>query len=137
MKSLNNLADQFTKTPRRLFLIDGLGAVLSAMMLGFVLVPFNEFFGFPVSTLYVLAALPCVFTVFDAYAYFKNGKSTMRHLSIISTSNILYCIFSVSMVMFHFVALPGWIYILLEITIVLIFVLIENKTIIRLRLNLE
>jgi hypothetical protein len=41
------------------------------------------------------------------------------------------------MVMFHFVALPGWIYILLEITIVLIFVLIENKTIIRLRLNLE
>ncbi|MFT4834676.1 MAG: hypothetical protein ACI8WP_001439 [Flavobacteriaceae bacterium] len=51
MKSLNYLADQFTKNPRGLFLLDGLGEVLSAVMLGLVLVPFNEFFGFPVSTL--------------------------------------------------------------------------------------
>lgn len=43
--------------PKKLFQIDGLGAILSAILLGIILVRFERFFGIPVSTLYFLASL--------------------------------------------------------------------------------
>ncbi len=45
--------------PKKLFLLDGLGAILSAILLGVVLVNQQVLFGIPKPTLYFLAPAPC------------------------------------------------------------------------------
>ena len=55
--------------PKKLFLLDGLGAILSAILLGVVLVNQQALFGIPKPTLYFLASLPCLFAVYDFYCY--------------------------------------------------------------------
>ena len=47
--------------PKKLFLIDGFGAIISAFLLGVVLVKFEEKIGVPVSVLYLLATIPLFF----------------------------------------------------------------------------
>jgi hypothetical protein len=42
--------------PKTLFLIDAIGAVLSTVLLGIVLVAFEKYIGMPTNVLYALAA---------------------------------------------------------------------------------
>lgn len=77
--------------PREMFLVDGLSALLSAFLLGIVLVTFEELFGVPKSTLYFLASLPCIFFVYDFYWYFNVNKTSSLFLKIIAIANLLYC----------------------------------------------
>ena len=51
--------------PYKLFLVDGLGAMYSAAMLGLVLARFEKIFGMPKSTLYPLAFLALLFSVYS------------------------------------------------------------------------
>ena len=53
--------------PKVLFLVDGLGALLSAFLLGFVLVRLERVFGIPPDALYLLATVPCLFALYDFY----------------------------------------------------------------------
>jgi len=106
--------------PHSLFMIDGLGALLSAMMLGVVLIQFQPYFGIPVATLYLLAAIPCVFVLYDAFCYFTKPQPSSRYLRIIAIANLLYCAFSLAVAFFHFekLTLLGWLYIIGEVLIV-------------------
>ena len=56
---------------KKLFLIDGFGAIISAFLLGVVLVKFQEKIGVPVSVLYLLATIPVFFAAYDFYCYQK------------------------------------------------------------------
>ena len=62
---------QFSSNPKKLFLIDGLGALVSAFFLGVVLVRLESFFGIPPFILYFLAFLPCLFAAYDFFCYLK------------------------------------------------------------------
>lgn len=75
-------------TAKQLFLIDGLGALVSAFMLGIILVYLEPIFGIPKQVLYFLAMLPCCFAVYDAYCYTRN-KSGM-FLKGIAVANLVY-----------------------------------------------
>ena len=59
--ALRLLINSFYKKPKRLFIIDGIGAITSAFMLGIILVKLENIFGIPSSTLYLLAAFPMLF----------------------------------------------------------------------------
>ena len=69
------IINPFSLHPKKLFLIDGLGAMLSAFLLGIVLVELETIFGIPTSVLYWLASFPIFFTLVDFYAFTK-GKNT-------------------------------------------------------------
>jgi hypothetical protein len=60
---IKRIVEWSNTNPKKLFLIDGLGALLSAILLGVVLVQLEYLFGIPKSTLYFLASLPCLFTI--------------------------------------------------------------------------
>ena len=110
-----------------LFLIDGLGAILSAFLLGIVLVRLEHYFGIPSSTLYVLASIPILFAFYDLYCY-NYVKNNLDHfLTTIAVMNITYCVLSLGIVFHHNDEITkwGWIYIVLEITIVLCLAVIE------------
>ena len=105
---------------KNLFLLDGLGAMLSAFLLGIVLVHFEKFFGIPRITLYFLAALPCFFALYDFYCYFKIERKLGELLKGIAIINLLYCCLSIGLAFYHhqLITTMGWGYIILEIIIV-------------------
>ena len=63
------------ENPKRIFQIDRFGAILSAFLLGIVLVKLENPFGIPKPTLYVLASFPCFFAIYDFYCYFIIDKN--------------------------------------------------------------
>ncbi|MEM6633615.1 MAG: hypothetical protein AAF694_28335 [Bacteroidota bacterium] len=72
MHTLKFFDDLFS--PKKLLIIDGLGALLSAFLLGVVLVRFESQVGMPRNSLYVLAAFPCIFAIYDLISYFQGPQ---------------------------------------------------------------
>ena len=116
--------------PKNLFLLDGIGAIASIIMLGEVLVVLQPYVGIPKSTLYLLAAIPVFFLLFDIYSYVAKPVYDKRNLKIIASLNSMYCCLSLIMVVYHkdVVTLLGWLYIIAEILIIAYIVFIELKT---------
>ena len=119
----------FSQSPRKLFAIDGFGALLSAFLLGIVLVKLESTFGIPRSALYVLAFIPCLFAVYDGYCYWNVKNNISPFLKGIAIANVLYCLLSIGFAIYHHQSLTvlGWAYILVEIVIVLLLANIEMK----------
>jgi len=134
---LQKILTKFSSNPRQLFLIDGLGALLSAFLLGVVLVQLESIFGIPRNTLYFLAFLPCLFAIYDFYCYFQLKKSFTPFLKAIALINLTYCLISIGLAFYHSEKLThlGWIYIIVEIIIVLILAYIEWKVATQLKAN--
>ncbi|MFK7972523.1 MAG: hypothetical protein AB8F95_19285 [Bacteroidia bacterium] len=126
---MKNAIQTLSQNPKKLFIIDGLGALLSAFLLGIVLVKLESIFGIPRSALYVLAVIPCFFAAYDLLCYFLVKKQIRRYLHIIAIANILYCILSLGMAWHHSESLTllGWGYIIIEIVIVLAIANIEIR----------
>jgi len=118
-----------SKLIKLLFLIDGFGAFTSAVLLGIVLVEFQPYFGIPTSTLYFLAALPCVFAVYDFYCYFLVKNELGAALKRIALANLGYCCLSLGMAVYHsdLLTVPGWLYVVVEVVIVSGLAVVELK----------
>ncbi|MDB4438669.1 hypothetical protein N9176_00315 [bacterium] len=114
---------------KKLFLIDGLGALLSIFFLSVVLTYYESVFGIPKSTLYFLAFWPFLFVLYDLYCYYKMENKAGLFLKGIAYANITYCILSIATAFYHSSTIThfGWMYIVLEIFIVIILVKIELK----------
>lgn len=104
---------------RTFFMIDGIGAIISAVMLGTVLVKFQNYIGMPVNSLYSLAFIPVLFFAYDLVFLFAPFRKTV-HLRIIAIANLLYVMLSLTLVIFHFGQLTalGLTYFIGEILIV-------------------
>ena len=115
--------------PQKLFIIDGVGAILSAFLLGVVLTKFERIFGIPSETLYFLAVLPLFFALYDWYCYQSKNQNIGLLLIGIAALNVLYCLISIGLIIHHFetTTVFGWIYILIETIVVLILATIEFK----------
>ncbi|GAB5465247.1 MAG: hypothetical protein Kapaf2KO_06830 [Candidatus Kapaibacteriales bacterium] len=113
--------------PKKLFQIDGFGALLSAILLGVVLVKLEYLFGIPKPTLYFLASLPCLFAIYDFYCYYKVDKNLGIFLQGIAIANLVYCCLSMGFAIYHMKEITnlGWIYILVEILVVCTIALAE------------
>jgi len=116
--------------PKKLFLIDGIGAILSSFLLGVVLVKFEAIFGIPSSALYFLATIPIFFAIYDFYCLQKRHQKTGIFLKVIAVLNLIYCCISLTLAFYHFGTITdlGWIYVCIEIIIVSLLALIELKT---------
>jgi hypothetical protein len=77
---------------KRLFLIDGIGAVVTASLLAFLLVPYESTFGMPSRVLYVLAAIAAGFAVYSFACYLKQPSNWPPFLRIIAIANLSYCV---------------------------------------------
>ncbi|MEZ4830331.1 MAG: hypothetical protein R3C61_29200 [Bacteroidia bacterium] len=115
--------------PEILFIVDGVGAMMSAFLLGVVLVRWEQVFGIPVATLYLLASLPVLFAVYDFYCYRTQKERPAVFLRAIAIANLLYCVLSLGLAIYHSqtITLWGWAYILSEILIVLILAKVEYR----------
>jgi len=99
---------QLTANPRRIFLIDGLGAALTTLLLCVVLPSFQKFFGMPVRVLYLLGAVAAVFAVYSFSCFCWLKRRHRSFLAAIIIANLLYCLVSLLLVIYFFQQLTIW-----------------------------
>ena len=117
--------------PKIIFLIDGLGALLTAFFLFVILKTFNEYFGISQITLTYLSLISFVFFFYSIACFFLLGNHWKPFLKVISIANFLYCILTLGIVIYFYqsITLLGIIYFLVEIIVVCGLVFMELKTI--------
>lgn len=118
--SLIDIIDKLASKPRIMFLVDGLGACLSAFLLGVVIYNLENTFGMPKDVLFYLAIAPCFFAIYSFRCYLLNSTKWRSLLKIIAIANLIYCIISAIMICQHYSLLTilGIIYFVVEIIIV-------------------
>jgi hypothetical protein len=127
IKRIQQLITQLSAHPKRLFLIDGLGAFLTAFMLGVVLANFESSFGMPLKTLYFLSFLAGLFCLYSFFCYFFVSVKWRPFLKAIAVANTLYCCLTLGLVFYYYqnLTLLGVVYFLGEIGVVMSLVVVE------------
>ncbi|MEM6271561.1 MAG: hypothetical protein AAF998_19145 [Bacteroidota bacterium] len=89
-------------TFKKLFLIDGMGAIITALMLSHVLARLESFFGMPRQILFILAGIAAGFAVYSILCHFLVRENWRPFLRGIATANIAYCIVTFGLVVYLF-----------------------------------
>lgn len=121
--------------PRTLFFIDSLGALLTALLLFLVLRNFNDYFGIPKTVVTYLSAIALCFCIYSTVCYFFIKGNWKPFLIGISIANLLYCILSIIVIIFHYSQLTtiGKSYFFVEIIIICTLVYIEFNVVLESR----
>lgn len=128
MKSIaGRIIHNLSKQPTKLFLIDGIGALLTIFYLFGILQKFNAYIGMPVFTLNVLGIIASFFFAYSIFCFLFIRKNPAPFIRIISLSNLLYCLLTLVLVIYNYTTLTtlGITYFLLEITIICVLAYIE------------
>jgi len=122
---------KITSNPKQLFLIDSLGAVLTAFSLGVILTRFEHIFGMPRSILYILSLVACGFAVYSFCCYLFINKNWRPFLTVIAIANLMYCCVTFALIIYLWEELTIWGvgYFLAEIIVIIILVSIEFQAI--------
>jgi len=118
----------------KIFLVDGIGALLSAAMIGLVLPRFE--IGLPDRLLYALAIVALSFFAYSMSCFFLK-KNSPGWLRVIVIANSVYSLITAVVVVAHFAELHplGLIYFLGELLIIFILVVVEIKILKRWQAN--
>lgn len=113
---------------KKLFLVDGVGALLSAILL-WVLAQFENMLGLPSKVLYVLSVIPCFFAIYSIFCFVKKIENWRLFMKIIAVANILYSCLTISLmaVFYQKITVLGLLYFVFEIIIILFLASIEWK----------
>lgn len=116
---MQSVTRKLAANPKLIFLVDGAGALLTALFLGLILPSFEESFGMPRRVLYPLALVACFFAVYSLCCYFFIPRSHSIYLRAIMIANLLYCIASAILVIYFRERLTvlGLLYFSLEILV--------------------
>lgn len=112
---------------KKLFLIDGLGALVTALLLSQVLARFESVFGMPREILWVLAGIAGCFAVYSFLCHLFIEENGQPYLKGIAVANTVYCITTLGLVIYLNESLTylGIAYFIGEIFIILILVRLE------------
>lgn len=118
----------FQKHPGRIFIVDGCGAVVSAICLGIIIPMFQDSFGMPLQILHLLALIALVFAFYSFTCYFFSFENWKPLLRIIMTANALYCILTAGLVFYYFPVLTilGLTYFVLEMIVICLVIWLER-----------
>ena len=119
--------ETFISNPKKLFILDAFGAILSAFLLGYLLVELQSLFGIPAKILYILALMPVIFSFYDFYCITKKNNELGYFMKVLAILNFTYCCISMSFAFFHreTITFLGWSYLIIEILIILCLSTIE------------
>ena len=121
------ILDKITSNPKKLFLIDSLGAVLTAFFLGVILVRFEDSFGMPKTILYVLSSMACIYAIYSICSYFLLTNIWRPYLKGIAIANLIHCCLTIGLVFYFYQKLTvlGLTYFLLELIVVFGLIIVE------------
>lgn len=121
-----------TSNRKRLFFVDGIGAILSALLLT-VLAQYESISRMPQHVLYPLAAIACVFAIYSISCYYSVRNNHKPFLRTIAIANLLYCCITLILVAVFFqqLTMAGLLYFVFEIIIICSLVYIEFKAVLK------
>lgn len=107
-----------------MFLIDGLGAMVTAILLSQVLARFETVFGMPRDILWILAGAAICFAVYSISCHLFLKENEKPYLRGIAIANLLYCLTTLVLVIYLRESLTylGIAYFIGEMIIILILV---------------
>jgi hypothetical protein len=114
---------------RIVFLVDGIGAFLSASVLLILLIFFQKETGIPPALLKTLIVIAVIYFCFAMFCYFVIQEAAAKMLKVLIVLNLLYCAANPAIVFFFWneLTLIGKLYLLFESMVLLILVLFEKK----------
>jgi len=113
---------------RNIFLVDGLGALLSATFTGLMLTRYSLFLGINVATLQALSLLPLAFSIYSFGCYFLIKRTKPWMLLAIIAVNSLYCLISLAIILFREkITWRGQTLLSAEIVVILFVIFLELK----------
>lgn len=129
INSIKLIITKLISKPKNIFLLDSIGAFLTALILGFVVVKFQDAFGMPQTILYFLSALALVFAIYSLCCYYSVTTKWHSYLYLIMIANILYCCLTTGLIIYYFheLTILGFVYFILEISIIIGLVFLEEK----------
>lgn len=134
--SIKSIVEQLKSKPKTIFLIDGIGALITFLSLFGIGFWLHEYFGMPQSVLYSLAIIAIFYCVYAFFCYFslfdKFGKAVKKwqcFLKVIIVANSLYCVLLFFLLIYFYqnITILGFIYFTLEISVITILVILEMK----------
>jgi hypothetical protein len=131
---LKNLFLLLKNNPEKIFLYDGFGALLTAFMLGVVLVYFQSYIGLSQQILYFLSFFAFMIALFSFYIYHFVNRSLSPFLKTILVLNILYCCLTTSVLFYckNTISALGLGYFIVEISIISILIWLEKTILMKL-----
>lgn len=126
-KILEKLTRHLAKNPRRLFLMDSAGALLTSVLLSAVLSNLSPYFGMPKTTLDLLSSIAACYCFYSGVCFlFLKAKWTL-YIRIITSANLLYCGLTFIFLFIHYSKLTAFdlMYFSLETAIICLLVYIE------------
>ncbi|UUW08546.1 hypothetical protein NLG42_20880 [Flavobacterium plurextorum] len=122
---------KFITKPRNIFLLDGFGALLTAVLLFFALRNFNAFFVLSKDIFEYLSIIAFAFFIYSLACYFLVKQNWKSFLKTICIANILYCILTFGIIVYNSksISIFGMAYFLGEIIIISGLIFLEIKTI--------
>lgn len=121
--------ERFQQHPHLIFLIDGLGAILTALLLLLALPNLPEVFTMPARILQFLGSIAVILAAYSVSNYFIKLAQVRLLIRIIAVGNLLYCLLSVFIVSKLFTTISAWdkVYFAGEVLIVLALAVFEWK----------
>ncbi|MES2798390.1 MAG: hypothetical protein V4638_00110 [Bacteroidota bacterium] len=118
-KITRKIINHLTGRPKVLFLIDSVGALLTAFFLFVVMQVFNDYFGMPRTILTYLSAVAICFCIYSTACFTFLEKRFTPFMRIIGIANLLYSVCTFSLVINYYPMLTktAITYLLLEIAI--------------------
>lgn len=128
---MNKIIRQLTQHPKTLFLIDGIGAFVTAFLLFAILRTYHEYIGIPEATLTYLSVIAAGFCLYSLSCYFLVKENWRHFLQFIIIANLLYCCVTIGLVVYNYpsVTILGIVYFVVEIIVVCTLVSFELKAV--------
>ena len=136
-KTLRKAIYHLSRKPKALFLVDALGALLTALLLFVVVKHFNTYFGMSETMLGYLSLIAGVLCIYSATCFFFLKENWPPFIRGIAIANILYCLLTLVTILSNCAALTslGVTYFLVEIAVVCVLVYIELNVAVAIKKN--
>ena len=127
--TLQIMTNKLAASPKRVFLVDGLGALLTALLLGVVLARFEALFGMPKTTLYFLSPIAFFYSIYSFCCCFFNFNNWRPYLKTIIIANALYFVLTIGLLFYFYkqLTIVGLVYFLLELMVMCFLIFLEFK----------
>lgn len=126
---MQTIINKLLRNPYQLFLVDGLGAILSATLLLLVVAPLEAYFGMPSTIVVVLGIIACLLVICSMSCFLIKPRQWTIWMRIVTAANLLYA-FTTAVLLFlyaHQLTVLGFLYFVGEIIILCILVVLERR----------
>jgi hypothetical protein len=117
---MKKIIDHFTERQKTLFLIDSIGAFMTAFFLVVIMQQLNEYFGMPKKELTYLSVIAVCFCIYSATCFLFLKGELRPFIRFIGIANFMYCALTIGLLIKYYSLLTiiGTTYFLIEIVII-------------------